>query len=151
MNLHPVASLDETRGACAHSHFRVRHLAKPRDRHVGELVLLGLYHERVCRFAPQPVEIELSDQLERWPVPELERARDQPDAQVLVDQAELGEDLERRRLGGGGARAVVDAVLRFEQCNQQSKARTRQRRHRADRARADDDDVSPLHFSRRLY
>jgi hypothetical protein len=30
-------------------------------------------------------------------------------------------------------------------------ARAGQGRHRADRARADDDDVSPLHFSLRLY
>jgi len=39
----------------------------------------------------------------------------------------------------------------FQKKNIQPEAGTGQRCHRADRASADDDDVSPLHFSLRLY
>src|SRR6185503_15145144 len=99
----------------------------------------------------QAREVEFGDELERRAVPELKRARDEADAQVFVDQAELGEDLERRRLGGRGARAVVDPLLFLEEKDIQAVARARKSRHRADRASADDDDVSPLHFSLRLY
>ena len=39
----------------------------------------------------------------------------------------------------------------LQQKNLQTCAGAGESRHRADRARADDDDVSPLHFSLRLY
>ena len=58
---------------------------------------------------------------------------------------------ERGRLRGRGARAVVDAAPGFEQRHGEPAARACQGCHRADRARPDDDDVSPLHFSARLY
>jgi hypothetical protein len=147
----PLISLRNAGDAFAEPHLGVRHAAQPLDGHVGELVLLGLHHERVGGLVLQAREVELGDQRAGRPVPELEGARDQADAKVFLDQAELGEHLERRRLGGGGARAVVDALLRLEQRDRMTVARAGQGRHRADRARADDDDVSPLHFSLRLY
>jgi len=61
-------------------------------------------------------------------------------------EAELGEDLERRRLRGRGARAVVDSLLRLEQRHAVTEARAGQRSDRADRSRADHQDVAPLHF-----
>jgi hypothetical protein len=112
-------------------------------------VLLGLHHEGIRGLAREPLEVEFGDQLGLRAVPELEGARDQPDAQVFVDQAELGEDLERRRLGGRSARAVVDALLRLEQRDAVAEPRARQRRHRADRAGADDDDRARVRRRRR--
>ena len=94
---------------------RVAHAAQPRDGHAGELVLLRLHHEREVGLAAQPLEVELGDARKRAAVPELESARDQPDADVLLDEAELGKDCQGRRLGGGSARLVVDALLRLEQ------------------------------------
>ena len=129
----------------------VRHRAQPAQRHVGELVLLGLHHERKLGLAAQPVEVEHGDALERRPVPELEGARHQAHADVFVDEAELGENLERGWLRGGGARAVVDPLQRFEQRHRVAEARGGERGNAADRSRADDQDVSTLHGSRRLY
>src|SRR5207247_32326 len=107
--------------------------------------------ERIRGLAAQPSEVEFGDQPARRPVPELERARDEALREVLVDEAELGEDLERRRLRGRSAGAVVDSLLRFEQRDAVTEARAGQRSDRADRSRADHQDVAPLHFERRLY
>jgi hypothetical protein len=41
----------------------VRKSAQPRDRHLGELVLLALHRERVGRLVLQPAEVELGDDL----------------------------------------------------------------------------------------
>jgi len=48
---------------------------------------------RIGGLVAQPAEVELGDQPARRPVPELERARDEALRDVLVDEAELGEDL----------------------------------------------------------
>src|SRR5207247_9081300 len=102
--------------------------------------------ERKGGLAAQPLEVEFGDELERRPVPELEGAGDQPDAQVLVDQAELGEDLERRRLRGRGARAVVDLVVRLEQRDGVPVAGAGESCDCADGSSADDQNPG-LHFS----
>ena len=154
-DLYPLVVLLEPDDPFSHAHFHVRHAPQARDRHVGELVLLGLHHVGETGLALQPVEVELGDQLPGRTVPELESARHQADAQVFLDQAELGQHLERRRLRGGSARAVVDPRLRLEQrdavAGGGASGRAGESRHCADRARADDDDVSPLHFASRLY
>jgi len=66
-------------------------------------------------------------------------------AKKKFDQAELLDDLEGRRLRGGGARRVVHALLGFEQRHAVSETRAGQRRDGADGTRADDDDVSTGH------
>src|SRR5262245_28227939 len=99
-------------------------------------------------LAAQALEVELRHQAARRPVPELEGAREEADADVLVDEAELLEDLERWRLRGRGARAVIDALLRLEQRHLMPKSRAGQRSDGADRPGPHDED---FHQVRRLY
>ncbi len=80
---------------------------QPRDPQVGELVLLALHDERIARVVRQHRMIELGDHLAGWAVPELERARDEAARDHVVDQAKVGQHLQRRRMGGGGARCFV--------------------------------------------
>jgi hypothetical protein len=135
----------------AHQHPRVGHRFQALDRHLRQLVLLGLHHVRIGGFALQAAEVEFGDQAARRAVPELEGLRHQSLAKVFVDQAERGDDLERRRLRGRGARAVVDPILGLEQRDAMAEARARERCDGADRACTDDQDVSTAHGSRRLY
>src|SRR4051812_4515936 len=142
---HAPRILSQAVDARRHAHRRIAHGSQAGEAHVGELMLLGLHDERIRGLAAQSVEVELRDQAKAGPVPELENRRHQPLRDVLVDQAELGQDLERRRLRGRGARAVVHPLLRLEQRHAMTQARTCERGDRADRSGADDHDFARGH------
>src|ERR1700688_818245 len=114
--------------------------AKALDRHSGELVLLALHDERVARVVLQDAEIELGDQFPRGAIPDPEFGLDQTARDDVVDKAQSFEDFKRRRMGGRGARIVVDPLLRLEDLNRKTLARQRQRRDDADRAAAGNED-----------
>src|ERR1700728_841873 len=110
--------------------------AKALDRHIGELVLLALHDEGVARVSFQDAEIEFGDQFARGAIPDPEFGFDQTAGDDVVDEAKSFEDFKRRRVGGRGARIVVDPLLGLEDLNRKALARQRQRRDDADRAAA---------------
>ena len=67
----------ELRKGATEQDLDVVHAAQALDRHVGELVLLGLHHVRIRGFVLQSLEVEFGDQRARRAIPELEGARDQ--------------------------------------------------------------------------
>jgi len=110
------------------------------DRHIGKLVLLGLDDEGEAGVVLQDVMIEFADHPPARPVPELEHAGDQAAIDELVDQAELGDHLQGRRMGRRGARAGDHVVESFEHLDLETGAGQRQCRQDADRSGARDED-----------
>ena len=114
--------------------------AEALDGHVGELVLLALHDERVAGVVLQDAEIELGDHFASGAIPDPEFGLDQTARDDVVDEAKAVEDFKRRRMGGRGARIVVDPLLGLEDLDRKSLARQRQRRDDADRAAAGNED-----------
>ncbi len=114
--------------------------AKALDRHGGELVLLALHDERVARVILQDAEIELGDQFAGGAIPDPEFGLDQTARDDVIDEVQSFEDFQRRRVGGRGARIVVDPLLGLEDLDRKALARQRQRRDDADRAAAGNKD-----------
>src|SRR5580658_664325 len=122
--------------------------AETLDRHSGELVLLALHDEGVAGVVLQDAEIELGDQFTGGAIPDPEFGLDQTARHDVVDEAQAVEDFKRRRVGGRGARIVVDPLLGLEDFNRKTLARQRQRRDDADRAAAGNENGAlRRHFS----
>ena len=99
-------------------------------------MLLALHHIRIASLAGEHAEVERCDDVARGTVPDAEFRLDQPAPRHLFNESEIVEHLERRRVGGGGPRRVVDAIVRFEDVNGKSLAREGQRCDDADRSAA---------------
>ena len=136
----PVVELLEIHDARRERHRGMSKPAKALDRHVGELVLLALHDEGVARVVLQDAEIELGDHFAGGAIPDPEFGLDQTARDDVVDEAEAVEDFKRRRVGGRGARIVVDPLLGLEDLDRKTLARQRQRRDDADRAAAGNED-----------
>ena len=89
----------------------------------------------------------LRDERLRRPVPELEVTGDKAQRLELLEKPELGEHLERGRVSGGRARAVIDFPLRLEERDPHPLAGAGDCGDDTDRARPDDAD-SRRHRSR---
>src|SRR5262249_14089646 len=101
-----------------------------------ELVLFALHHAGKAGVVFENAEIELGDHLAARAVPDAKLRLDQPAADDLVHQPELGEHFQGRRMRGCGARAVVDARLRLEHVDWETRPRQRQRGDASDRPAA---------------
>jgi hypothetical protein len=103
-------------------------------------VLLALDHMGMAGVVLEPAEIELDDDLAAGAIPDAEFRLDQAAPRHLLDEAERFQHLERGRMGGRGARAVIDAGVGLEQGDLDALAGERERRHDADGPAACNDD-----------
>jgi hypothetical protein len=78
------------------------------DREVDQLVLFALHDERIGRVAREHRVIELGYQLAGRTVPELKRTRHEAARNQVVDQPYIGQHFQRRRMGGRGARRLIN-------------------------------------------
>ncbi len=78
--------------------------------------------------------IELGDQRIGRPVPELEDRRDQADPRHVVGKPVVAEEIERRRMCGGGARIGLRAVALVEQPDRDALAPEQPRAQQSDRS-----------------
>ena len=95
--------------------FDVRQFSQALQQKLCGLELLALHDKGMLRVVLENGVVELRDQLAARPVPELEDRRDQPDARHVGGEAVLGQQIKRRRMGGGGARIGLRAVVLVEQ------------------------------------
>ncbi len=117
-----------------------RHRGESPQGDLAELVLLGLHHVGIRRLVAQRLVIELRDESPRRSVPELKMPRDQANRLKLLEQAEAGEQFERRGVGRGRPGAMVDFAFGLEDHDAHAAPRARERRNHPDRSRADDAD-----------
>src|SRR5215813_11933312 len=92
-------------------HLDVGKCAEPIEEKLCRLELLALDDERMPRVVFEDRMIELRDQLLARPVPELEDRRDQADARHVLVEAVFGEEIERGRMRGGGARVGLQLAI----------------------------------------
>src|SRR5262245_12926228 len=118
--------------ARAKIHAGMCNAAQALDRHVGELVLLALNDIGKARVVREQAEIELGDDLACRTVPDAKLGLDQAAPDDLVDEPELVQHFQGRGVGGGGARAVIDARFRLEHVYGDALARQRERGNDAD-------------------
>jgi hypothetical protein len=64
--------------------------------------------------------IELGDELAARPVPELEDWSDEADARHVVRESVLLEQIKRCRMGGGGARIILQFAVVVEHHDRQT-------------------------------
>src|SRR5215475_903245 len=131
-----IVELLERGHAGAKIHAGMREAAQTLDRHIGELVLLALNDIGKARVVREQAEVELGDDLAGRAVPDAKLRLDQAAPDDLVDEPQLVQHFQGRRVGGGGARAVIDARFRLEHVYGDALARQRERGNDADRSAA---------------
>jgi hypothetical protein len=103
LDAHCVTALRHADDFVAEQHLHVAEAPQPFQQKLRGLELLALNHERVAGIVLEHGMVEFGDQLAARPVPELEDRGDETDARHVVVQLILLEQIERRRMGGGGA------------------------------------------------
>ncbi len=108
--------------------------------HLVQVHLLVLHAERIIGLVGQHAQIEFGDDAV-GAVAELPDRRDAPVVHHRVDDAELAQIFQRRRMEGGGAPVIFRLGLRFQQQHRYVLARQGQGGGQAGRAAAGDDDA----------
>ncbi len=122
----------------AEVNFNIRQHAQSLQDQLGGLKLLALHHIGKARVTFEQAMVEGGDQFAGGPVPELEDRRHQPDARHVVGQAAVGQKLERRRMGGGGARIGLWRLVLVEQRDRNAMPSQQPGAQQPDRAPAGD-------------
>ncbi len=103
------------------------------------LELLALHDEGKAGVAGQERVIELGHLRAARPVPELHDRRHQPDADHVVDKTRIGEQLQGRWMGGGGARVGLRSVIHVEETHTEAVAADEKGNEKPDRPSAGDE------------
>ena len=119
----------------AEQHLDIGHFAQALEQEIAGLELLALHDERMPRVVLEHGMIEFGDQRGARPVPEMKDRRHQPDARHVGVEAVLGEQIERRRMRGRGARIGLRAVIEVEHPHRHAAAAKQPRRTTARPAR----------------
>ena len=82
--------------------------------------------------------VELGDELAARAIPELEDRRDQADARHVVGESAFLEQIKRCRMGGGGARIVLQFAVVVEHHDRQTAPPEEPGAQEADRSAARD-------------
>jgi hypothetical protein len=135
-----VVGLRDGLDAGGKAHLRVRQRAQALDRHLGELVLLALDDEGIRRVVRQHRVVEFGDHAAAGTIPELEGARDEAALHHLVQQTELRQHLQRRRVRRRRPRGFIDAFRCFEDANADALLREGERGDDPDGAATGDND-----------
>jgi hypothetical protein len=120
----------------AEHHLDVWELLQSLQDQLRGLELLALHDEGVLGIILEDDVVELRHQRIRRAVPELENRRDQPDPRHVIGEPVLAQQIERRRMGGGGAGVGLRAVVLLEQPHRQAAATEQPRAQQPDRAAA---------------
>jgi hypothetical protein len=106
-----------------------------------DLELLALHHVGEIRVLGDDGMVEFGDHLARHAVPMLEGGAEKAGLAHLLFHAVLGKDFQRRGMGRGRARVVLQRVMTLEDRDGHTRPRQAQRGDQADRTAACDDDA----------
>ena len=119
-------------------HLDVRQLAHAVENELGGFELFALDDEGMLRVVLEDGMVEFGDLLAARPVPELEDRRHQTDTRHVVGEAIVGQQIERRGMGGRRARVGLRAFIDVKQPNGNALATEQPRTEQPDRAAACD-------------
>ena len=146
---HRVVGLRDLDHLVAEHHLGVRQFAEPVEDEPRGLELLALDDEWEARVVLEERMVERGDALARRAVPELDDGTDEPDAGHVLDEAGLGQQLQRRRMRGRGARIVGEAGIVVEHPDGHAPAREQQRGQEPHRPAARDQYPAIVDFPHR--
>ena len=133
----PVGVLAGGDGPGREAHVGFRHPLQDVDDDAVELVLLGLHPVGVAGIVPEDAEVPLGDDAARG-VPVLPDRADDALGDQRLDDAELVQHVQRRRVEGGRAQVERQAGAGLDEGHRDAGARERQRGDAADRTRPRD-------------